>query len=149
VLVIAEKILANGLKMSIIDHSRPVAADRWYVKVVCSFFIPVPPEACAGLVSGDLELDRLTRERLGDYLEHQLVRERNFIDHTAKDELVGQLAEQLQELVCRYLENADFSARLVAAKYREFANLCAMERARDTTVQEEGDEPSDFSHCFS
>lgn len=146
--VIAEKILANGFKMSILDHSRPVAADRWYIKVVCSLVIPVHPEAYADLTSGDMELDHLTRGRLGDYLEHQLVRERNFVDHAAKDELVGQLAEQLQELVCRYLEDADFSARLVAAKYREFADLCAMERARDANVQEEGNEPSDFSHCF-
>ncbi len=146
--VIAEKILSNGLKLSIIDHSRAVAADRWYVKVVCSLVMPVRPEAYAGLDSGDSELDRLTRDRLGDCLEYQIIRERNFVDQAVKDELIGHLTDQLQELVGQYLEDEAFPARLVAAKYREIGKLCAMERANNSTVREEDDEPVDFSHCF-
>jgi len=146
--VIVEKKLANGLHWSIIDHSRPVAADRWYVRVVCSLVMPVRPETYAGLVMGDPELDLLTRQRLGDFLEHQLVRERNFVDRAAKDELVGQLTEQLRAIVGRFLEDEGLSVRLVAAKYREISELCALERARETPVREDDNEPADFSHCF-
>ena len=146
--VIIEKKLANGLNLSISDQSRPVAADRWQVRVVCSLVLPVRPEAHTGLETGDPELGRLTGEGLGDRLEHFLIRERNFVDQAVKDEVVGALATQLQDLVCRYLEGDAFPARLVAAKCRELGELRALERARDALNREEDNEPADFSHCF-
>jgi len=146
--VIFEKKLANGLNCSIVDHSRPIASDRWYVKVVCDLVMSVRPEAYAGLVTGDTELDRITMERIGDGLEHQFIRERNFVDQAVKDELVTQLTEQLREVVSRFLKDEAMPARLLAAKFREIGNLCALERARATAVREEEDEPADFSHCF-
>jgi hypothetical protein len=146
--VIAEKNLANGLAVSIVDHSRPLAADRWYVKVVGHLNLTVRSEDYPLREATDTELERLARERLGDCLEHQLVRERNFVDGAGKDELIGQLTTQLMEVVSRYLNDENFPARLFALKYRESLDLCRVARGKANIFQEEDNEPADFSHCF-
>jgi hypothetical protein len=144
--LITEKNLENGLILTIVDHSRPVAADRWYVKIVANLRLRAEGYPCP--LSDDPELDRLTRERIGDCLEHQLVRERNFIDAVVKDEIVEQVTAELQNIVSRYLEEKSFPARLFTIKYREIRDLCVVERGRKNQVQEEENEPVDFSHCF-
>jgi hypothetical protein len=44
--VITEKNLENGLILTIVDHSRPVAADRWYVKIVANLRLRAEDYPC-------------------------------------------------------------------------------------------------------
>lgn len=147
-LIISEKSWPNGQTLKVIDHSRPVAADRWHVKVVGYIGWPMWPEYQAGLISGDEELDGLIRQKLGGRLEYRLVRERNFIDATVKDELIEQLLEQLLAIVGRYLDDEVFPVRLAAMRCREIKELCLVERARGRKEGAGDNEPFDFSHCF-
>ncbi len=146
--VLLEKKLGNGVAFTIIEQSRVIAADRWYVKVVGVVALPLTDAAYAGIAEEDSALLAMVQRHLGETLEHRLVRDRNFVDGAVKDEVVKELVTQLLETVGAYLEVEAFPARLLASKYREARDICRIERGRDGAVGVSAEEPADFSHCF-
>lgn len=147
--ILLEKKLANGLSFTVTEHSRVIAADRWYVKVVGVISLPLTDAAVAAIVDDEPLLQSRVRRYLGATVEHQLVKDRNFVDGAAKDEVVKELVAQLLETVGAYLEVEAFPARLLASKYREAREICRVEMGREESVSVDADEPDDFSHCFN
>lgn len=147
--ILLEKKLANGLSFTVTEHSRVIAADRWYVKVVGVISLPLTDAAVAAIVDDEPLLQSRVRRYLGETVEHQLVKDRNFVDDAAKDEVVKELVAQLLETVSAYLEVEAFPARLLASKYREAREICRVEMGREESVSVDADEPDDFSHCFN
>lgn len=146
--VLLEKKLGNGVTLTITEQSRVIAADRWYVKVIGVVSLVLTDAAYAEINEEDSAMLAIVRRRLGDTLEHQLIRDRNFVDAAVKDEVVKELVTQLLETVGAYLEVASFPARLLASKYREAREICRIERGRDEAAGTSAEEPVDFSHCF-
>lgn len=146
--VLVEKILDNGVAFTINEHSRVIAADRWYVKVVGVVSLPLTDAAFAEINEEDPAMLARVRRRLGNTLEHQLIRDRNFVDAAVKDEVVKELVAQLLETVGAYLEVAAFPARLLVSKYREAREICCVEMGREAGAGVGVEEPVDFSHCF-
>jgi hypothetical protein len=146
---LVEEVLANNLRIKITDHSRVIAADRWYVKIVCAIILPLADEHFAGCHEDEQELLVLIRHRLGDEIMMELVQERNFVDAAVKDEVVRELLARISENMTGYLSAASFPGRFFAVRYAEERNAClaAMARAGDIPA-EEVDEPADFSACF-
>jgi hypothetical protein len=143
-----KKTLDNGISFTITEHSRLLAADRWYVKVVGTIALPLTEAAFASIAEEDQALKARVRRRLGDGVEHHLVQERNFVDGAAKDEVVRQLVEQLAGNIGTYLAVEEFPARLLASKYRAARETCRVEMGREKTLSGSDEEPADFSHCF-
>jgi len=146
--VLAEKRLGNGVVFTITEHSRVIAADRWYVKVVGGVTMVLTDRAFAGIVEEDPALLARVRRQLGDTVEHQLVRDRNFVDAAVKEAVVKELVAQLLETVGAYLYVEAFPARLLASKYREAREICLVELGREESAAADPEEPADFSHCF-
>lgn len=146
--VLLEKKLGNGVTFTITEQSRVIAADRWYVKVVGMVTLPLTDAAFAEIVEADPVLLARVRSRLGETLEHRLIRDRNFVDGAVKDAVVKELVAQLLETVGAYLEVEAFPARLMAGKYREAREICRIEMGREEGPGTPAEEPADFSHCF-
>ncbi len=146
--LIETKTLDNGVKVSLFDFCKPIAADRWYVKILCRIELALPADKIAG--SG---LDGAGQAAFNDHcngvLVHEFIKERNFVDENVKDEVVGAIISQINENSLSYVANPVFADNLFRQKVDEFVQEQAI-RVQMGLVpdEEEGDEPADFSSCF-
>lgn len=147
--LIEEKKLANGLNIKITDHSRRIAADRWYVKIVCSVVMALNEQHFDGCLGEDPELLALIRQQMGDELSMDLVQERNFIDAAVREDVCRELLARIAENMTGYLAAESFSARFFDKRYEETKKSCLVDSARvgDSNTDDD-DEPVDFSACF-
>lgn len=136
------------MRLTITDHSRPIAADRWYVRIVAVIALPLPASMFAGIHEEQAGEAAAIRRLMGERLERQLVKERNFVDEREREDLVAKLVEQLAITVGGYLEHRDFPARFFATGYREAREHWRREASRSAPADAADDEPADFSHCF-
>ncbi len=144
-----EKKLANSLNIKITDHSRLIAADRWYVKIVCSVVMTLTDKHFADHHGDDSELFSLIRRRMGDELSMDLVQERNFIDAEVREEVSRELLARISENMTGYLAAESFPGRFFDIRYEEVKKACLVDMARGTDDHEEDDDgPADFSACF-
>jgi len=146
--MLVQKNLDNGLSFIISDHSRPIAADRWYVKVVGVISLPLTDAVWASIDEADPALLAAVRCHLGAVLEHRLVKDRNFVAADVKQEVVSELVVQLVATIGAYLDIEVFPARLLAHKYQEAREICRLARRQEQSVSGAAEEPADFSHCF-
>ncbi len=146
--LIETKTLANGVKISLFDFCRPVAGDRWYIKILCRLELPVPVAEMAG--SGlDAAGQAAFRDHYKDLLVHEFARERHFVDEKAKEEAVDFLISQINDNSLGYIANPLFAEKLFLQKVEEFAKELDRRRQMEEAADEkEADEPADFSACF-
>ncbi|MDT8334841.1 MAG: hypothetical protein RQ753_04010 [Desulfurivibrionaceae bacterium] len=149
--LISEQKLDNSLLVKVIDQSRRVAVDRWYVKVVCEVKLLLTDGHFA-MCPADDDPERLSaiRQLLGDAIVMEIVQERNFVDEAARDKVRQDLVNRLSENISDYLASDSFPARFFAIRYRQAEKLRRMETAppRDQFNEVEDDGPADFSACF-
>lgn len=147
---IEEKTLGNSLRIKITNHSRMIAADRWYVKIVCSVKMHLTDEHFLEHHGGDEpELLALIRYRLGDEVEMDLIQERNFVDAEVLDDTIKDLLARISESTSGYLSAESFPIRFFDNRYAEAKKACLAGMAQEVDTQvEEYDEPADFSGCF-
>lgn len=144
--LIEAKTLANNITVSLFDLCKPVAADRWYVKILCR--LELPPDKLGDI---DLEGDDLQAffEEYRQGLFHEFAKERNFVDDKAKDDVVAEVLAHIKENALKYIENSVFSENLVRQKVDEFRQKCLVKRELGMDTHEEEEEgPADFSACF-
>jgi hypothetical protein len=147
--LIEEKKLANSLNIKITDHSRLIAADRWYVKVVCTVFMTITDKHFADRHGDEPKLFSLIRGRMGDELSMDLVQERNFIDADVREEISRELLARISENMTGYLASASFPGRFFDIRYEEARKACLVDLARgEDNRGDDDDEPADFSACF-
>lgn len=148
-LLIKETQLANGLTLSFYDCSKPLAADRWLVKMRGEMRFAVAEAVWPAGSQDDPELHDLVRGRLGESVALVLDRERNFIDADAKEAVVTELVAQIEANLLGYLGDPSFPQRLFVRRYEEMCKQCALERLqRPAPVDDDDDGPADFSACF-
>lgn len=97
--------LENGLTLEIVDRSRQVAGDRWYLEIVARMEIP---------------LDGPLGEQLGDRVVFEQRRVRNFVDSAQKDAAVDEMVDSFLTTVRPYLGHPDFP--------RRYAERCLRDR---------------------
>jgi hypothetical protein len=148
--LIEAKTLKNGVKVSLFDFCKPIAADRWYVKILCRIEVAVPEEKLAG--SGlEVKEQKVFCKLCNNTLVHEFIKERNFIDEKEKDEVVAAIISQIQENSLGYMANQVFADNLFQQKVDEFMReqdvlrQMAMVKA---DFEDDDDGPADFSACF-
>ena len=147
--LIEEKKLANSLNIKITDHSRLIAADRWYVKIVCSVVMTLTDKHFADCHGDEPELFSLIRSRMGSELSIDLVQERNFVDAGVREEISRELLARISDNITGYLAAASFPGRFFAMRYEEARKACLVDLARGVDKHvDDDDEPADFSACF-
>ncbi|MEW6593299.1 MAG: hypothetical protein AB1413_00345 [Thermodesulfobacteriota bacterium] len=148
--LVERRELASGMVVAIHDLSKPVAGDRWLVKIRCEATIPVPQECIDQQVEEDGSLKAAVLARLGEQLTFAVSKERNFVDDREKEAVLAGLVANVRENILAYLANPLFPARLFASHYEETRANCLVERHYQALTQtdEEDEGPADFSALF-
>lgn len=108
--------LENGLLLQLMDRSRRIAADRWYICI--KGFIEIS-------VQDALRNTRLTdqKEEMENVLGKKVLYEkemiRNFIDEKEKQTVINQVCSSFLENAMTYLSRQHFAERFVLKQYRE------------------------------
>ena len=150
--LISEENLDNSLCIKIIDQSRRIAADRWYIKMVCEVKMPLTDEHLEKIRPDDgPEQFSAIRRLLGDEITMELVQERNFIDEAARQKVCSGMLASIEENISGYLASASFPASLFGLRYGQAKKLSQLKQVPpgDEPREAEDDGPADFSACFS
>lgn len=153
-MMLLEKLsLANGLQLSFYDESRPLAGDRWLVKLGCRAEYPLTAGLPAQPPVEEPDLHQAVMQRLGECLEYRVERVRNFVDQRQKDDVLHELLVSFREHQLPYLARPAFPERLLADTWRRLRQECLLARERcraaaESGVEDDDDGPSDFSALF-
>lgn len=109
--------LSNGLELEILDHSRPMAGDRWLVRLEVRVAIPVgdhtlPPEL--------KERRQEVVEALGTEVVFRKEDVRHFIDQREVPELREKMQARLLKGLVSYLGHPDFAGRYLRKKFADY-----------------------------
>ena len=113
---LGEVVLDNGLVLEFFDLSRPVAGDRWIVKLKARILVRVTPEAAGGNLPEGASFQDL-RKILGESLAFEYVNSRNFIDREKKDRLLEDMKDRFLATNLEYLSAADFGPRFIIREF--------------------------------
>ncbi len=145
--IIEEKKLSTGAVMTITDESKKLAADRWLVKLQCVVTIP-----WAEWMDQYLDKNDGSYEDVRTSIEpimYEMVKERNFIDHSEKEEMLLDIQAKIHENIGQYVDRPDFSNKVFHKQLQEWRDTQRL-MASMPLENELGDveEPDDFSACF-
>ena len=140
--------LKNDIQISFYDLSKKIAADRWLVRICCIATLKFQDKMLKEL-SADLEIINAFKDRYANGLNLEVIKERNFIDESEKDDILKQLFSQIDENSLEYMGGPIFPMKLLKSKFKEF-NKEYIERKQMQVVDdiEEDDGTADFSACF-
>lgn len=110
--------LDNGLELTLLDQSRQIAADRWYVCVTVQMNIPLEKKWFDHYPMNDLKFEDM-RHILGDTVRFEQKKERNFISDREKDKIIKEICDNTIETAKRYLGLVDFAAKYILKQYTE------------------------------
>ena len=146
--LIETKALDNGVTVSLYDFCKPIAADRWYVKIVCRLELALSPQLLTTTELSDVDRELLL-ERAGGVLCHEFAKERNFVDENEKAAVVSGLIASMYENSLSYVANPVFAENLLRQKVEEFRKEMEVRRQMVVESPEEDDDgPADLSACF-
>jgi len=138
--------LANGLIVTLSDRSKPMAGDRWLVRLELSATMPIPAAYWPANQNRDL-LCRI-QETMRDKLTYDKLLGKHFVAADDMPLILTGFIQQAETNIIPYLANPAFPQRLFAERYKEAEASCRLNRPAPATVVEDDDGPADFSHCF-
>ena len=146
--ILDSMVLPNGIRVTLYDLSKKIAADRWLVKVKCEAVLQVHDDWFDSLA--DAEMAAAMKQDCAHGVQHTLLRERNFVDEKEKDAILQELFDQLSENAKNYMGGDLFSRKLFAKKADDFKLKYRMQKELEgqTAVDEDDDGPADFSAYF-
>ena len=142
------KELPNKAHFAMYDLSKPIAGDRWVVRVCCAVKVSISQDLCDAF-DEDLQLLSELRKSCNDTLILEILKERNFVDENVKDDVVSELMESIEHNVLDYMSIESFPRKLFQTRFAEFKKQHHI--AQNTVmspINDEDDEPADFSACF-
>lgn len=113
---IIEKVdLKNGLTLEIIDRSKKIAADRYYVGIHIRIEVSIDKKWFA---EGEISDEKLNcyKELLGETIVFEQKKERNFVEESAKDEVIESLCKSILDHTLIYFNHKDFAKKLILKK---------------------------------
>lgn len=150
--LISERKIGDNILVSIYDRSRTVAGDRWRIELVCEAKLQVAEDNWTRLDKEDPEIAACIRTELGAVLTYSYEIIRNFIDQKEKDKLIDESIRQLEENILHYITKPGFPQKLFDHHYRLARQKCLVaqqQRQSLAALEEDDDEPADFSHLFT
>lgn len=115
--LLCRQTLANGLNLELLDHSRPLAGDRWLVKLEVRVAIPVTAETLPPELK---ERCQEVVEALGPEITFRKEDVRHFIDQREVPELREKMQARLLRGLTSYLGHPDFAGRYLRKKFAEY-----------------------------
>lgn len=149
---IIDKKIAGNIRVRFYDRSRPIAGDRWLVKLDCEAVIPAAGEFWGQVDEEDKEILACTQKKIGANLTFSVSRERNFIAEQERQSVLDELMRRVEENIMHYLDNPEFPRKLFAKQYKSAKEKCLLEKYyRNKTIDqspEDDDGEVDFSELF-
>lgn len=146
--LIDKKHYVNGMSMELIDMSRKIAGDRWFVKLVCELSMPISDDFFVMHHDDGEELLQAFKKKLGGVLRYSIIKERIFIDEQDYQSVWDELFAQFDKIAHDYLSKDVFPARLLAREYEKFKLSYQSQPQIVPDDVEEDEGPADFSMCF-
>jgi hypothetical protein len=109
--------LENGLTLEILDRSKKIAGDRWFVSFVARVEIEVRPELFEGDEISENQI-RGIQALAGEKASYQYENQRNFIDDTEKEKVSKKLKAHFLDTNLKYLSSPGFPKKLILSKLR-------------------------------
>lgn len=108
--------LANGLQLEFWDESRPIAGDRWVVKVRVVLRVPLPEE-----VPGEelREVVEFLKQEVGETLHYQALQQRHFVEAKKMRQVGEELKERVLANSLAYFSHPGFPGGVVRRKALE------------------------------
>ena len=88
--------LKNKLKLEIWDQCRPVAGDRWLVKVEARIDVPFEIKYIESFQEKD-KMASILKKIFGESLPYRYAIEKNFVDQDRKQEVFQQFVDTLEK----------------------------------------------------
>ncbi len=109
--------LSNGLILELLDRSRRIAGDRWFVSFAARIEVDVNPEYLAG---DDLSEDQIKgiEALAGEKAFYNYENQRNFVEDTEKDEMLKDFREHFLDTNLKYLSSPVFPKKLILSKLK-------------------------------
>ncbi len=113
--VIKKIDLKNGLTLNILDESKKIAADRYYVAVNIRIEVPVEKKWFKENEIDDQTLQQY-RTLMGDVVLFEQKKERNFVEDSKKEDVVKSLCKSVTDHTVKYFNHKDFAKKLIIKK---------------------------------
>ena len=110
--------LDNGLELEIYDMSRPLAGDRWLVRLEALVNVDFEEEAFESLEDRD-RIVAVLRGIYGERVPYQYIQEKHFVDKSNKEKVLQQFVANVKESQVPYLGHPYFSKRFLLSRYRK------------------------------
>jgi len=109
--------LENGLTLEILDRSKQIAGDRWFVSFAARVEIEVRPELFEGDEISEDQIKGI-QALAGEKASYRYENQRNFIDDTEKEKVSRKLKEDFLDSNLKYLSSPNFPKKLILSKIR-------------------------------
>lgn len=110
--------LENNLELKIIDESRIIAGDRWYIRLDAIIDID--------LMNIDFEKKddgKWTRAELGavygETIQYRHSQEKHFADEKDKKDIISEFTDNLKQNIIPYLSKPTFARKFALSRYSE------------------------------
>ena len=113
--------LDNGLELKIMDNSKGIIGDRWYISVIAQVDVPVAKAVAAD--STGVILSEEVKRILGDPVRFEKKMERHFIDQHEKDDIKHGLEVSLTESLMPYVSRPEFPKLFVIKQYAKARHI--------------------------
>ena len=115
--MIESETLGGGVRLEVIDASRPLVGDRWLVAAVFRLLIPVDGVLTAG--GGTDPAPEQVRGLIGDPVVFEKRLERTFIDADQKDQVLQDMVDSYLDGSRVYFSKPMFVRNFVLKQYAE------------------------------
>ena len=115
---LASHELKNGLTMALVDKSKKIAADRWYIHLRVEIRIPVQKKWFAEDPIDDGQYQEVL-DTLGEEVVFSQKIERNFVSEEAKDQIVKDICDRALQTGLTYCASDTFAARTILKAFRD------------------------------
>jgi hypothetical protein len=105
--------LKNGLAVDLVEASRKIAQDRWFVTLIARVHIPVEKKN-----SGTMDVDAML-QTLGPVVTFEKKMERNFISESEKESVLNRMVASMIALSDQYLGHPEFARKYLLKKFME------------------------------
>lgn len=110
--------LSNGLELHLLDGSKPLPGKRWLTR--CIIRIDIPTDRFdPGMISGPSPTPEEVQAVLGDHVEFEVKRDRNFISDSDKPSVLTGMCDMFLEITLGYVSLPNFPAKCILGKYRQ------------------------------
>lgn len=144
------ELFENGIQISVIDHSRKIAGDRWLIKIKCLVQYSMPASSSSPL-EGCLEFSEKGKGETEDKEIYSKIfwRERNFVEAKDRQRVLEDLQKQLKETIFPYLRREAVVEKLCSSRTLPHEKASSRGDLDNPFAHlDQDDAPADFSSLF-